>query len=104
MGGALAIDMYTRSLPNPLRHARHVSGARCANVCFSSRIRLLREGLRRMLADTAYRLVATGSSLTEISLLAVSGDRPFLAIVDAVSDHASVLRQIEELKDTHPIR
>ncbi len=48
-----------------------------------------------MLADTAYRLVATGSSLKEVSQLAVSGDRPFLAIVDAVADHAGVLQQIE---------
>jgi two-component system, NarL family, nitrate/nitrite response regulator NarL len=101
LGGALAVDMYTRT--SPIRSATQgTSPVPDVPTLLFEPNTLLREGLRRMLADTAYRLVATGSSLTEISLLAVSGDRPFLAIVDAVSDHASVLRQVQELKDTHP--
>jgi two-component system nitrate/nitrite response regulator NarL len=63
---------------------------------------LLREGLRRILADTSYRLVATGSNLDEISQLGLPQDRSFLAIVDAVSDHASALRQVERMKEKHP--
>ena len=97
LGGALAVDMYTRT--SPIRSATQgTSPVPDVPTLLFEPNTLLREGLRRMLADTAYRLVATGSSLTEISLLAVSGDRPFLAIVDAVSDHASVLRQVQELK------
>jgi two-component system nitrate/nitrite response regulator NarL len=101
LGGSLAIDMYSRH--SPIRSTtRGASPAADVPTLLFEPNTLLREGLRRMLADSSYRLVATGSSLGEISQLAVSGDRPFLAIVDAVNDHAAVLRQVEKLKETHP--
>jgi two-component system, NarL family, nitrate/nitrite response regulator NarL len=101
LGGSFAVDMYSRNSPvrPPVRSASPSPDV--PTLLFEPNT-LLREGLRRMLADTAYRLVATGSALKDISQLAVSEDRPFLAIVDAVSDHAAVLLQIQELKDTHP--
>jgi two-component system nitrate/nitrite response regulator NarL len=92
--------MYTRTPPNR-NSARGASPSPDVPTLLFEPNTLLREGLRKMLADSAYRLVATGSSLGEISQLAVSGDRPFLAIVNGSNDHAAVLRQIENLKDTH---
>lgn len=101
LGGSLAIDMYART-SSPRSTTRAASPSPDVPTLLFEPNTLLREGLRKMLADTAYRLVATGSSLKEVSQLAVSGDRPFLAIVDAVADHASVLQQIEALKESYP--
>ena len=101
LGGSLALDMYARNAPVRSARADAAPPADVPTLLFEPNT-LLREGLRRILADTSYRLVATASSLAEISQLAVSDERPFLAIVDAVSDHETVLRQIEQLKEKHP--
>lgn len=101
LGGSLAIDMYNRNSP-VISAPRGTAPALDVPTLLFEPNTLLREGLRRMLADSSYRLVATGSSLGEISHLALSGDRPFLAIVDAANDHAVALCQIEKLKATHP--
>ncbi|WP_210485150.1 LuxR C-terminal-related transcriptional regulator [Microvirga antarctica] len=101
LGGSLAIDMYARN--SPVRPtAPGASAAPDVPTLLFEPNTLLREGLRRMLAETAYRLVATGSNLSEVSQLAVTDERPFLAIVDAVTDHEAVLRQVEQLKLDHP--
>ena len=65
MGGSLAIDMYSRQSSLKSHHRNASSAADVPTLLFEPNT-LLREGLRRMLADTSYRLVATGSSLDEI--------------------------------------
>lgn len=59
---------------------------------------LLREGLKRILAETPYRLVASAASLDEARRSWTAGGDPFLIIVDAASDHEARCNQIAQLK------
>ncbi len=63
---------------------------------------LLREGLRRILAETAYDPVALSSNMMEA--LAAWGDegQSFLLIMDAARDHQETCRQVQQLKEQHP--
>lgn len=63
---------------------------------------LLREGLKRILAETAYRLVASAASLDEAHRVWVPQDGPFLVVIDATADHAAVCRQLREFKESCP--
>lgn len=63
---------------------------------------LLREGLKRILAETPYSLVASVANLDEARRI-WAGDRvPSLLIVDAVNDHETVCRDIQQLKQDQP--
>ncbi|HZH53461.1 MAG TPA: response regulator transcription factor [Microvirga sp.] len=59
---------------------------------------LLREGLKRILAETPYRLVASAASLDEARRTWSVGGDPFLLIIDAASDHEARCSQIAQLK------
>jgi len=62
---------------------------------------LLREGLRRILAETDYNPVALSASFDD----ALSGwdadASPFLMIMDGARDHDEACQQIRQLKDKH---
>lgn len=63
---------------------------------------LLREGLKRILAETPYRLVASASSLGEARQAWVPHEGPFLVVIDATTDHAAICRQLQEFKAERP--
>jgi two-component system, NarL family, nitrate/nitrite response regulator NarL len=63
---------------------------------------LLREGLKRILAETSYRLVATTSSLDEAPHLDMAGSAPALFIVDAANDHQVTFQQVQQFKEKQP--
>ncbi len=63
---------------------------------------LLREGLKRILAETAYNLAASTASLDEISGVWKSDGRPLLLIIDGTSDHDDTCRQVRHFKEQHP--
>jgi two-component system nitrate/nitrite response regulator NarL len=63
---------------------------------------LLREGLKRILAETSYRLVSSGASLDEARRTYTPDNAPFLLIMDAVADHEGTCRQVQQLKADLP--
>lgn len=63
---------------------------------------LLREGLKRILAETPYSLVSSAASLDEARRSWTPGSDPFLLILDAVTDHESKCDQIAQLKAEVP--
>jgi two-component system, NarL family, nitrate/nitrite response regulator NarL len=64
---------------------------------------LLREGLRRILAETAYDPVGLSSNLAE-SLEGWEGDNgAFLLIIDAARDHQETCQQVRQLKEQLPL-
>jgi two-component system nitrate/nitrite response regulator NarL len=60
---------------------------------------LLREGLKRILAETPYHLVATTSNLDEAQGLETTGPAPVLFIVDAANDHHVTFQQVQQFKE-----
>jgi len=62
---------------------------------------LLREGLRRILAETAYNPVALSSNLEEVVAGWKSGSDPFLLIMDGVRDHDEACAEIRRIKEQH---
>lgn len=60
---------------------------------------LLREGLRRILSETPYGLVASAASLEEARRMWTPDNQPFLLIVCASSDHDEVCRQVQQIKE-----
>jgi len=63
---------------------------------------LLREGLKRILSETPYRLAASTATLAEARKAWVPDGGPFLLIVGAATDHEDICRQVKELKEEHP--
>lgn len=63
---------------------------------------LLREGLKRILAETPYRLVASAANLDEARRVWVPQDGPYLVVIDATTDHAAVCREMQEFKAERP--
>lgn len=59
---------------------------------------LLREGLKRILAETPYKLVASAASLDEVQRDWPAEGEPFLLIIDAANDHELRCGQIAQLK------
>ncbi len=62
---------------------------------------LLREGLRRILAETAYSPSAIAASLEEIGSLAKFDSSAIVLIIDASRDHDEACRQAQALKERH---
>jgi two-component system nitrate/nitrite response regulator NarL len=62
---------------------------------------LLREGLRRILAETAYNPVALSPSFTEILAEWKPDANPFLLILDGVRDHEEACSQVQQLKEQY---
>lgn len=62
---------------------------------------LLREGLKRILAETAYNPVALSSSFDEAVAGWEPSSEPFLLIMDGVRDHEEACEQIRQLKSQH---
>jgi two-component system, NarL family, nitrate/nitrite response regulator NarL len=62
---------------------------------------LLREGLKRILSETAYSPVTLSSSFDEALAGWEPGANPFLLILDGVRDHEEACRQIRQLKDQY---
>lgn len=60
---------------------------------------LLREGLKRILAETAYNPVASSGSLNGALSAWSRNDNPFLVILDATRDHGEACSQIQDLKE-----
>lgn len=60
---------------------------------------LLREGLRRILAETSYDPVALSSNLMEALAGWDVDGRSFLLIMDATRDHRETCRAVQELKE-----
>jgi two-component system nitrate/nitrite response regulator NarL len=63
---------------------------------------LLREGLKRILAETTYSPVASAPSLEEAQSLWTPGQNPFLLIMDAARDHEEACRLVQQLKEEQP--
>jgi len=63
---------------------------------------LFREGLRRILADTTYRLSASTATLDEIHPMLEAGSDVRLLIVDGDHDHEATCGQIRSLKEQNP--
>jgi two-component system nitrate/nitrite response regulator NarL len=63
---------------------------------------LLREGLRRILAETAYDPVALSSNLMEALTDWDAEGQAFLLIMDAARDHQDTCRQVQQLKERQP--
>jgi two-component system, NarL family, nitrate/nitrite response regulator NarL len=63
---------------------------------------LLREGLKRILAETPYGLVASAASLDEARRMWATENTPFLLIIDAANDHEAICRQMQLLKEERP--
>jgi two-component system nitrate/nitrite response regulator NarL len=60
---------------------------------------LLREGLKRILAETPYHLVAMTSNLDEVQHLDATSHAPVLFIVDASNDHHATFQQVQQFKE-----
>ncbi len=63
---------------------------------------LLREGLKRILAETAYDPVGLSSNLVEALAGWEADGRAFLLIMDAARDHQETCRQVQLLKEHQP--
>lgn len=63
---------------------------------------LLREGLRRILAETAYNPVSLGANFDEALAGWEAASGPFLLITDGTRDHEETCNQIKQLKGEHP--
>jgi Response regulator containing a CheY-like receiver domain and an HTH DNA-binding domain len=61
---------------------------------------LLREGLRRILTDTRFNVVASCAGFSEVRTYETS-DRPFMLIVSAGADREDAFRQIRQMKAEH---
>jgi two-component system, NarL family, nitrate/nitrite response regulator NarL len=64
---------------------------------------LLREGLRRILAETAYNPVGLSSNLMEALAGWEADGKAFLLIMDAARDHQETCRQVQLLKEQQPM-
>jgi two-component system nitrate/nitrite response regulator NarL len=62
---------------------------------------LLREGLRRILAETAYNPVSLAATFEEALAGWEGADNPFLMIMDGARDHEEACGQIRQLKEEH---
>jgi len=60
---------------------------------------LLREGLKRILSETPYGLVASAATLEEARRIWSDDATPFLLIIDAANDHAAACQQMRQLKE-----
>ena len=60
---------------------------------------LLREGLRRILAETAYNPVSLAASFDEALAGWEAADHPFLVVMDGAQDHEEACDQIRQLKE-----
>ncbi|MBF9234411.1 LuxR C-terminal-related transcriptional regulator [Microvirga alba] len=63
---------------------------------------LLREGLKRILADTSYSLVASAVSVEDARRVWREDGAPFLLIADATNNHAVICEKVQQLKVEHP--
>jgi len=59
---------------------------------------LFREGLKRILAGTAYGLTISGADFDEIGPMPEAGGSEFLLIVDAAQDHPATCERVRFLK------
>ena len=100
----------SRDVPYPgfleIAHSTEPSHAKIANMKLASTLlvepnTLLREGLKRILAETAYSLAASTASLDEISRVWKPDGRPLLLIIDGTCDHDDTCRQIRQFKEQH---
>jgi len=80
--------------------ASRSGGARVSTILVEPNT-LLREGLKRILAETSYGLVASTASLGEADRMWAPDDRPFLLIIDGTCDHEDTCRQIKQFKEEH---
>lgn len=62
---------------------------------------LLREGLRRILAETTYNPVALASSFEDVFATWQSGSNPFLLILDGARDPDEACSQVRQVKEQH---
>lgn len=63
---------------------------------------LLREGLKRILAGTAYSPTMSVSDLDEVEPMLEAGGRALLLILDAVRDHAATCERVRSLRVQKP--
>ena len=85
----------------PPKEASPASGPKVVSTLLVEPNTLLREGLKRILAETPYPPVASTATLTEASRGWAKDNRPFLLIIDGTSDHEATCRQIRQFKDEH---
>jgi two-component system nitrate/nitrite response regulator NarL len=62
---------------------------------------LLREGLRRILAETAYNPVALSSNLDEVLAGWEPDAGPFLLVMDSARDHEEACDQVQQIKSQY---
>jgi two-component system nitrate/nitrite response regulator NarL len=63
---------------------------------------LLREGLKRILTETNYSLVASAASLDEARRQREPDSQSFLLIMDAAGNHDEACSQLQQFKSEHP--
>ncbi|MGO4525355.1 LuxR C-terminal-related transcriptional regulator [Microvirga sp. 2MCAF35] len=63
---------------------------------------LFREGLKRLLAETAYYPDVSAASLDDVRFKLEANDGAILLILDAVNDHAGSCEQVRFLKEQNP--
>ena len=89
-----------------IAHSNEPSHSKIANMKLVSTLlvepnTLLREGLKRILAETPYSLAASTASLDEISRIWKTDGRPLLLIIDGASNHDETCGQIKQFKEQH---
>ncbi|MGO4573845.1 LuxR C-terminal-related transcriptional regulator [Microvirga sp. 2TAF3] len=78
------------------------SGSGLVSTLLVEQNTLLREGLKRILAETPFGIVASAPSLDEALRQWTPDDKAFLLIMSAGSDHDEICRQIRQLKAERP--
>ncbi|NIX76197.1 response regulator transcription factor [Microvirga sp. c23x22] len=58
--------------------------------------------MKRILADTAYRSVVAAQNLEDVRRMQVARETPFLLVVDATANHATLCQHIQRLKQDVP--
>lgn len=63
---------------------------------------LLREGLKRILAETHFSIIASSPSLEDAHRYSPPDGQPFLLIISASGDHEEIYRRVRQLKVEQP--
>jgi two-component system, NarL family, nitrate/nitrite response regulator NarL len=105
-----SVSGASRDAPYPgfleIAHSNDPSHANITNMKLVSTLlvepnTLLREGLKRILSETAYSLAASTASLDEIGRVWKPDGRPLLLIIDGTCDHNDTCLQIRQFKEQH---
>jgi two-component system, NarL family, nitrate/nitrite response regulator NarL len=92
------LELARSTEPSSTAHA----AAGCTGTILIEPNALLREGLKTILAETAYYPLASVASFDDIGALQLPDDMAFALIVDAARDHDETCRLTQALKEQNP--